>query len=119
MAAERGEVAGTEVSWESMKVVSRKRLEAGDWVVVLLVVRTKPIPELPNVPLAINLAKTDEARKLIEIGIDIPNLVARPLVLPLGTPKERKEILDKAFRLAEGLLLSSIVKRTDLEVRND
>ena len=75
----------------------RQGLDAGNVVVVLQGV-PKPFADLPNVPLAINLAKTDEARQLIELGIHTPSIFARPLVLPPGTPKERVEILRKAFQ---------------------
>jgi hypothetical protein len=57
----------------------------------------KPHPELPNVPLAINYAKTEEARELIRIGIQEPSAYYRPYVLPPGTPKDRVQILRKAF----------------------
>jgi hypothetical protein len=43
-----------------MKSTWRKSLETGDVVVVLQAV-PKPFPDLPQVPLAISLAKTEEA----------------------------------------------------------
>jgi hypothetical protein len=58
----------------------------------------RPFPDLPNVPLAINLAKSDEARRLIQIGIQNSGAFARPFLLPPGTPKERVQILRKAFQ---------------------
>ena len=58
----------------------------------------KPFPDLPNVPLAINLAKSDEARRLIQVGIQNSGAFARPFVLPPGTPKERVQILRRAFQ---------------------
>jgi hypothetical protein len=54
-------------------------------------------PELPNVPVAINFAKTAEAKKLVEAGIHDTQIFTRPYVLPPGTPKERVQILRKAF----------------------
>jgi tripartite-type tricarboxylate transporter receptor subunit TctC len=97
LACENGEVAGAAWAWNTMKVAWRNRLETGDVVVVLQAVR-KPFPDLPKVPLAINLAKTDEARQLIEAGIHSPGVFGRPLALPPGTPKERVEMLRKAFQ---------------------
>jgi tripartite-type tricarboxylate transporter receptor subunit TctC len=97
LAAESGEIAGSAWSWYSMRVAWRKALEAGD-VVVVMQGAPKPFPDLPNIPLAINLAKADEARQLIEAGIHNPNLFTRALVLPPGTPKERMQILVKAFQ---------------------
>ena len=80
-----------------MRVTWRKSLETGDVIVVLQAV-PKPFPDLPKVPLAISLAKTDEARQLIEVGIHSPSVFARPFVLPPGTPKEQVQILSKAFQ---------------------
>jgi tripartite-type tricarboxylate transporter receptor subunit TctC len=97
LAAESGELAGSSWGWDSMRSTWRKSLESGDVVVVLQAV-PKPFPDLPKVPLAIQLAKTDEARKLIEAGIHKPSVFARPFVLPPGTPKDRFEILTKAFQ---------------------
>ncbi|MGH7832500.1 MAG: hypothetical protein ACREQK_02555, partial [Candidatus Binatia bacterium] len=57
----------------------------------------KPHPDLPNVPLAISYAKTDEARKLIRSLVHSVGPTARPYVLPPGTPKDRVMILRKAF----------------------
>jgi tripartite-type tricarboxylate transporter receptor subunit TctC len=40
---------------------------------------------------------TEEARELIQIGIHNVSAAARPFVLPPRTPKERVEVLRKAF----------------------
>lgn len=96
LAAESGEVAGHVSSWESFKSTWRKSLDSGEAIVVLQVV-PKPHPDLPKVPLAINYAKTEEARKLIQIGGHDSGAVARPYLLPPGTPKDRVEALRKAF----------------------
>jgi hypothetical protein len=53
--------------------------------------------DLPNVPLAIDQAKTDEARELIQIGIHDQSSILRPFVLPPKTPKDKVAILRKAF----------------------
>ncbi|MDI7259453.1 MAG: tripartite tricarboxylate transporter substrate-binding protein [Thermodesulfobacteriota bacterium] len=97
LAVESGELAGTSWGWVSMRATWRKALETGD-VVVVLQGASKPFPDLPNVPLAINFAKTEEARQLIEVGIHHAGVFARPFVLPPGTPKERVKILAKAFQ---------------------
>jgi tripartite-type tricarboxylate transporter receptor subunit TctC len=97
LACESGELAGSSWGWDSMRATWRKGLETGDVVPVLQAV-PKPFPDLPNVPLAINLAKTDEARMLIEMGIHSPSIFARPFVLPPGTPKDRVQILRTALQ---------------------
>jgi tripartite-type tricarboxylate transporter receptor subunit TctC len=96
LAADGGEVAGGCWAWESIKVTWRQALEAGDVLIVLQAV-PEAHPDLPNVPLAMNLAKTDEARQLIEAGIHDPSAITRPYSLPPGTPKERVQLLRKAF----------------------
>lgn len=97
LAADGGELAGACWSWESMRVTWRKALEVGDVVVVLQVV-AKAFPDLPTVPVAISLAKSDEARRLIKLGIQDAAAYARPFVLPPGTPKERVQTLRQAFQ---------------------
>lgn len=96
LASESGEIAGGCWQWESIKVIWRKGLETGDANVVLQLV-PKPHPELPKVPLAVSLAKTDEARTLLQAAVHDPNSITRPYSLPPGTPKDRVKILQKAF----------------------
>lgn len=98
LAAEGGEIAGMcGIAWESLKVTWRKALDAGDAVVVLQTT-PKAHPDLPNVPLAMELAKTDEARHLIQAGVHDMSAIMRPYMLPPGTPKERVQILREAFQ---------------------
>ena len=96
LAADSGEVAGFSTGWESFKSTWRKSLETGDAFIAVQAV-AKPHPELPKVPLAINYAKTEEAKKLIQVGAHDPGTLARPFVLPPGTPKDRVQVLRKAF----------------------
>ncbi len=96
LAAESGEVAGGCWTWDSIRATWTKAIQSGDAVVVLQIL-AKPHPELPKVPLAVDLAKTDEARQLIRVGIQEPSSYYRPYVLPPGTPKDRVQTLRKAF----------------------
>lgn len=96
LAAEGGEVAGGCWGWDSVSVTWRKALDTGDAVVVLQANR-KTHPDLPNVPQAIKLAKTEEARRLIEVGIHADSDIVRTYTLPPGTPKDRVQVLRKAF----------------------
>lgn len=96
LAADGGEVAGACWSWESMRSTWRAALDAGATVVVLQAT-PKGFPDLPGVPLAISFAKTDEARRLIQVGIHYSSAYARPFVLPPGTPQDRVQILRRAF----------------------
>ena len=117
LAAESGELAGGCWTWDSIRATWSKAIDSGSAVVVLQIL-PKPHLELPNVPLAINLAKSEEARQLIQVGIQEPSDYYRPYVLPPGTPKERVEILRKAFQetLKDPDLLADAKKaRLDIE----
>lgn len=96
LAAETGELAGACWGWDSIKATWRKAVEAGDVVVVIQTV-PQSHPDLPKVPLAINLAKSEEARELIRAGIHDVNAITRPYVLPPGTPQDRVQAFRKAF----------------------
>jgi tripartite-type tricarboxylate transporter receptor subunit TctC len=96
LAADSGEIAGSCWAWESIKVTWRKGLDAGEVNIVLQAV-PKALHDLPKVPVAIELAKTDEGRKLIQAGIHDTSAITRPYALPPGTPKDRVQILRNAF----------------------
>lgn len=97
LAAESGEIDGTTWGWDSMRGTWQKALETGTVVVVLQTV-PKPFPDLAKVPLAIDFAKTPEAKQLIEIGIHFPSKITKTLALPPGTPLDRAQILQKALQ---------------------
>lgn len=97
MAVESGEVDGLcGFSWASVRATWRKAIESGQ-VAVVLQSAPKASPDLPNVPVAINFAKTPEARQLIEAGIHTPSSITYTYSLPPGTPQDRVKILRKAF----------------------
>ncbi|MEX0806528.1 MAG: hypothetical protein WD688_24905 [Candidatus Binatia bacterium] len=97
IAAESGEIDGTTWGWDSMRGTWQKAIESGTVVIVLQTV-PKPFPDLPRVPLAIDLAKTPEGRQLIEVGIHYPSKSTKTLALPPGTPADRAQILQKALQ---------------------
>jgi len=97
LAAESGEIDGTSWGWDSMRGTWQKALESGTVVVVLQTV-PKAFPDLPRVPLAIDLAKTAEAKQLIEYGIHYPSKITKTLALPPGTPSDRAQILQRALQ---------------------
>lgn len=97
VAVESGEVDGIcGFSWASVRATWRKAIESGV-VVVVMQNAPKAHPELPKVPLAISFAKSAEARQLIEAGVHQPSAITYGYSLPPGTPKERVQILRKAF----------------------
>ncbi len=91
-----GEVQGISNAWESFKSTWRKELDSGA-VVIILQATVKTHLELTNVPVAYDLAETDEARKLIQVVTRVHGPSTRPYLLSPGAPKERVEILRKAF----------------------
>jgi len=96
LAADGGELAGGCWGWDSISVTWRKALDSGD-VVVILQANRKNHPDLPNVPQAIKLAKSDESRRMIDVGIHGDSDIVRTYTLPPGTPKDRVQLLRKAF----------------------
>lgn len=96
LAADGGELHGACWAWESVRVTWRKALETGD-AYPILQVTSKKQPDLPNVPLALDLAKSDEARRIIRAGGIQPGAVTRVYVTTPKTPKDRVQILRNGF----------------------
>ena len=95
-AADSGEVQGGCWAWESVKVTWKAGLDAGDVNVVLQATGRK-LPDLPNVDLAQDLAKTEEAKQLIQYGIVVPGQISRAYSVHPDTPADRVQALRKAF----------------------
>ena len=96
LAFNSGEVQGVCNSLESFRATWRNELDSGNLVIVLQTI-AKRHPDLPNVPLAIDYAKTDEAKRLINALVHSVGPTARPYVLPPKTPKDRVTLLRTAF----------------------
>lgn len=96
LAAESGELAGGCWAWESVKTMWRKGLEGGE---ISIVVQTMPKKhaDLPNVPLAIDHAKTEDAKRLLKYAIHDTATITRLYFAPPGTPKERVSLLRQAL----------------------
>jgi tripartite-type tricarboxylate transporter receptor subunit TctC len=96
LAAESGELAGGCWAWESVKTTWRKGLESGD---VSVVVQTMPKKhsELRNVPLAIDYAKSDDAKRLLKHAIHDIATITRLYFMPPATPKDRVATMRQAF----------------------
>lgn len=97
IATESGELAGGPASWDNVKTNRKRSIEAGDMFVILQCV-AKPLKELPNTPKMIDFAKTEEQKKLVQVVVHDANDYSRPFAVPPGTPKDRVEILRKAFQ---------------------
>jgi tripartite-type tricarboxylate transporter receptor subunit TctC len=96
-ALESGEVGAVCPSWETTKASWRNPIQTGD-VNVMVQAVPRAHPDLPNVPVAITTAKSEEGRMLIQAGIHDISTINRPYSLPPGTPKDRVQMLRKAFQ---------------------
>src|SRR5438034_9031712 len=96
LAFNSGEIAGISNSWESTKSTWRKELESGE-LKLILQATLKPHPEFPKLEMALNYAKTEEAKRLISTVARVHGPTVRPYVLPPNTPKDRVQIIRKAF----------------------
>jgi len=94
-AAEAGEVHGGCWGWASVKVTWKDALEAGK-VKVLVQVMPKKHPDLEDVPLALEFAKTEESRMLLNIAAGGGRLL-RSYSMPPTTSKEELQTMRKAF----------------------
>jgi tripartite-type tricarboxylate transporter receptor subunit TctC len=96
LAMERGEVDGIcGLSWGTLKVAHR------DWIAnksvhILVQAALKKDPELPDVPLALDLIKDPEKRQILYLDF-APQAIGRPFAAPPGIPADRKAALIKAF----------------------
>ncbi len=96
LAADAGELHGACWAWETLKVAWSQAIPAGD-VIPVLQVTAKKITELPNAPMALDLAKSEEARQLLKAGAIDPAAIVRVYVTTPRTPKDRLQILRNAF----------------------
>ena len=96
LAADAGEIHGACWAWETLKTAWAKAIAAGE-VNVVLQVTAKKLADLPNVPLALELAKTEEAKLLLRAGAIDPAAIVRVYVTTPRIAKERLQILRDAF----------------------
>jgi tripartite-type tricarboxylate transporter receptor subunit TctC len=95
-AMERGEVDGRcGWSWSSISSQKRAWLESGT-IKPLLQLALKKHPDLPNIPLVMDLARNDEERAIFKL-IFVRGALGRPYMAPPGVPAERAAALRKAF----------------------
>jgi tripartite-type tricarboxylate transporter receptor subunit TctC len=96
LAMERGEVQGRcGWSWSSVKSTHQKWLDEKRFRILVQLALSKH-PDLPEVPLITDLAKTDEQRRILEL-IFARQVMGRPFVGPPNITRERADALRKAF----------------------
>ena len=82
-------------------MVERARRRTSDWIdekkiIILVQLSLSKHPDLPDVPLVIDLAKTEEQKQILKL-IFARQVMGRPYLAPPGVPKDRVEALRKAF----------------------
>ena len=96
LAMERGEVDGLiGITWASIKATQAAALRDGK-IQVLAQFGLRKHPELPNVPLVLDLAKTPEDEAAMRLVFSSQE-VGRPWVVPEGVPAKTVAVLRKAF----------------------
>lgn len=96
LAVESGELAGACFNWASMRTAWEHALSSGE-VIVVLQLSARSLPDLPKVPVVTELARTEDARRLVSATIIRASGLARPYAAPPGTPKDRVQLLRRAF----------------------
>jgi tripartite-type tricarboxylate transporter receptor subunit TctC len=96
LAMERGEVDGMgDWSWSNVKTRRPEYLRDGK-INLLLQVATEKLPDLPNVPLALDYVKNDTDKKVMLLFL-AQKTVARPVLAPPSIPADRAAAMRKAF----------------------
>jgi tripartite-type tricarboxylate transporter receptor subunit TctC len=115
VAVENGEVDGLCASWQATKISWRSQMDSGK-IQVVLQATLKSHPDLKDVPLANNYAKTDEARILLKVADNV-HVYQFPYSVAPGTPPERLQILQQAFiKTLRDPELVAEAKKAQLEV---
>jgi tripartite-type tricarboxylate transporter receptor subunit TctC len=116
LALERGEVQGR-CNWSWSSIISTRPEWVRDKKInVLLQFAEEKHPELPNVPLVTELAKTEQQRQMLALVLSSQTM-ARPFAAPPGVPAERVSALRKAFMsMSEDPQFLAAAKTQQLEV---
>ncbi|MGE3933940.1 MAG: Bug family tripartite tricarboxylate transporter substrate binding protein [Rhodospirillaceae bacterium] len=95
LAIERNEVQGISLAWGSWLSLRGEWVKSG-YAVPLFQFGLRKEPDLPDVPLAIDLATTPEDKQICAF-ISSGSPIGRSLALPPGVPKDRIDALIAAF----------------------
>src|SRR5262249_18480068 len=96
LAMERGEVKGRcGGSWSSV-LSTHKRWVEDKSITVLVQLSLNKHPHLPDVPLVMDFAKTEDQQQMFKL-IFARQVMGRPYLAPPDLPKDRAEALRKAF----------------------
>jgi tripartite-type tricarboxylate transporter receptor subunit TctC len=99
LALQRRELEGICFTWESMRVTARSMLDAegDDKLIPFIIHRKWNDPEVRNLPLVTNVIKGKDNLDTYKAWVSVYEFF-RPFSAPPGVPKNRVEILRKAFK---------------------
>ena len=117
LAVERGEVDGhPSIFWTTLKATKPQWL-ANNQVRLLAQLALKKHPDLPDLPLLLDFAKTAEDREALEL-IFAAQLPGRPYLAPPDLPADRLKSLQDAFMATmEDPAFLAQAKKRDLEIQ--
>src|SRR5262249_49761541 len=95
LAMERGEVEGKENTWASFKATLGT--ERARSLNVLVQNATRPDPELPSVPLLVDLVKGNTHKEAVARLLSMALEISKPLAAPPAVPADRVQVLRNAF----------------------
>lgn len=95
LAVERGEAEGHSTAWTAVKVAHP------DWlpdhkINIILQYALKPHPELPDVPVVVDLARNDQERAILRAVMNATEVGTSFMTTP-GVPADRVAVLRRAF----------------------
>ncbi|HWO42763.1 MAG TPA: tripartite tricarboxylate transporter substrate-binding protein [Candidatus Eisenbacteria bacterium] len=98
VAMRRKEIDGGCWTWESARTTARPMLDAGgeDRLIPFLIHRREPDPEVRDAPLIPEIIKGEDNLSAYRTWVGTYEF-QRPFTVPPGTPKERLQLLRKAF----------------------
>jgi tripartite-type tricarboxylate transporter receptor subunit TctC len=95
LAMERGEVHGTWANWSTLKAISEQWIKDKK-IRILAQWALRKHPELPDVPLILDQAKTQEQKQALELALARLEF-GRPFFMPPNVPAERVNAIRRAF----------------------
>src|SRR5574341_1704834 len=96
LAADAGEIDGACWGWDSIKVTWAKGVETG-FVRPVIHATLEPLPDLPNVAVAIQQAKSKEGQALLRLAAQAYGPASIAYSVPPDLPKDRLQTLQNAF----------------------
>jgi tripartite-type tricarboxylate transporter receptor subunit TctC len=95
LAMERGEVHGTLANWSTVKAINLQQYQEKK-IRILVAWGTRKHPELPDVPLIAELAKTPDQKQALDLALARLEF-GRPFFMPPNVPADRVAAIRRAF----------------------